>query len=57
MLVDSSTGEHFTYGHGGYVNNQTNNMAYGGDKGISRGYGIEKNRNAQGLDQIQRSNK
>ncbi len=45
MLVDAWTGEHFRYGHGGYVNNQTNNMAYGGDKGLARGYGIEKDRN------------
>jgi len=45
MLVDSSTGEHVTYGHGGYVNNQTNNMAYAGDKGAIRGYGFEKDRN------------
>ena len=45
MLIDSSTGEHYRYWDGGYVNNQTNNMAYAGDKAANRGYGFEKDRN------------
>ncbi|MDC2993854.1 hypothetical protein OAZ88_01020, partial [bacterium] len=45
MIADTESGEHNLYGHGGYVNLQTNNMGYAGDEGERIGLGFEKERN------------